>query len=326
MDDDRHSNGLFISASAQLGLFKATVEAVLDAVLITGSELDGTGPTIEYVNPAFTTMTGYSAEEVLGRTPRLLQGPATDRGVLDRMRADLNTQRRFSGRAVNYKKNGDAYLVEWLISAVLDPKGEVAHWVAVQRDVTAREQMHANEVLLAAELRHRVRNVLSVVHAIVRKTRKNSHTRDDYVANLEGRLGALARTQYLLTSAANAGGDITSLVAGELEAQEVDRTRYSMDGPEVFLSPKTVEVLSMMVHELVANAVKFGAFSNTPGAVSISWRIEGEHQPPRLRLEWAESGEAAGTTSPPHRGFGSELIERQAAMGFDGQGKLEFFF
>ena len=324
MDDARQADGPPISPIAQLGLFKATVEAVLDAVVVTGPALDAPGPTIEYVNPACTAMTGYSAEEVLGRTPRFLQGPGTDRNVLDRMRADLAAQRRFSGRAVNYKKNGEAYLVEWLISAVLDTDGEVAHWVAVQRDVTNREQMHANEVLLAAELKHRVRNVLSVVQALVRKSRKNSHTQDDYVAKLEGRLGALARTQLLLTSAANAGGDLTSLVVGELEAQAIDRARYSIDGPEILLSPKAVEALSMIVHELVINAVEFGAFSDAPGAVAISWRIEGEHQPPRVRLEWSETGDAGATIIPQQKGFGWELIERQASMGAGGQGKLVF--
>jgi PAS domain S-box-containing protein len=69
----------------------------------------GDGPKIEYVNPAFTRMTGYAADEVLGRTPRLLQGPGTDRTVLDRMRASLVAGEPFQGEAINYRKDGSTY-------------------------------------------------------------------------------------------------------------------------------------------------------------------------------------------------------------------------
>src|SRR4051794_689244 len=67
-----------------LPLFKAALQGIGEAIVITSPQLDQPGPVIEYVNPAFTRMTGYSAEEVIGKTPRILQGPLTDRAVLSR--------------------------------------------------------------------------------------------------------------------------------------------------------------------------------------------------------------------------------------------------
>ena len=76
-------------ARPDLEVLFAAVEASGEAILITSAELNEPGPRIEYANPAFMRMTGYAAPEILGRTPRLLQGPETERAVLDRMRETL---------------------------------------------------------------------------------------------------------------------------------------------------------------------------------------------------------------------------------------------
>ena len=74
--------------------------------MITDVQVDEPGPAIVYVNNAFTKMTGYTAEEVLGKSSRFLQGPETDRHVLDDIRNKLSNNQCFSGKAVNYRKNG----------------------------------------------------------------------------------------------------------------------------------------------------------------------------------------------------------------------------
>lgn len=130
-------------------LFRHAVESAYDAILITTPGLDEPEPTIEYVNPAFERMTGWSKEEAIGRTPRILQGPKTGRTLLDRLRHDLATHESFHGEGTNYRKDGTAYQVEWNISAVRDPDGSVRHWLAIQRDITERQR-------LTEELAHRV--------------------------------------------------------------------------------------------------------------------------------------------------------------------------
>ena len=113
-------------------------------MLVTGPEIDGPGPRIEYVNPAFEDMTGYAADEVIGKTPRILQGPETHRAVLDVVRSHLEAGRPLKNTTtVNYRKDGTPFWVEWNIAPVRGEDGQVQHWVSVQRDVTERRRLQA---------------------------------------------------------------------------------------------------------------------------------------------------------------------------------------
>lgn len=85
---------------------RIAVEATGEAILITSADLDEPGPVIEYANPAFETMTGYRLDEVLGRSPRMLQGPGTDGAALAAMRTQLVAGKSFQGEAINYRKDG----------------------------------------------------------------------------------------------------------------------------------------------------------------------------------------------------------------------------
>jgi diguanylate cyclase (GGDEF)-like protein/PAS domain S-box-containing protein len=137
-----------MAPSAWEQLFGACVEQAYDAVVITDAQLDRPGPTIIYVNPAFEAMTGYSREEIIGQSPRILQGPKTDRGTLDRMRRSLAAGQFFEGRTVNYRKDGTTFHMEWSVSPVRDTAGTLTHYVAVQRDITP-------QVVLESELERR---------------------------------------------------------------------------------------------------------------------------------------------------------------------------
>jgi PAS domain S-box-containing protein len=117
-------------------LLAAALSSAAEAVTITVADLDE--PRIVFVNTAFTELTGYAAAEVVGRTPRLLQGPKTDRRVLDELRAGLAAGRGWGGEAINYRKDGSELWLEWRIAPVRDAAGRVAWFVATQRDITAR--------------------------------------------------------------------------------------------------------------------------------------------------------------------------------------------
>lgn len=132
-----------------LRLVKAAVEHVSYAVLITTADVAPPGPQIVYVTPAFTRMTGYAADEIIGKTPRVLQGPNTDRMVLDRLRDELLAGNSFRGELINYRKDRSQYLVAVAIDPVRDASGEITHWVAVQQDITERKR--AEETLAHAE-------------------------------------------------------------------------------------------------------------------------------------------------------------------------------
>jgi PAS domain S-box-containing protein len=112
------------------------VHASRSAVLLTDADLDRPGPRILYANPAFEGLTGYSSAELIGRSPRLLQGPATDRAVLARLRRELETDGLFEGRAINYRADGTPFVMSWRIAAVAGPDGVPTGYVAIQDDVT----------------------------------------------------------------------------------------------------------------------------------------------------------------------------------------------
>lgn len=133
-------------------LLHVALEQSFSAVMITDADHTSGGPHIVYGNPALCTMTGYTEAELLGQSPRMLQGPDTDRAVLDYLRYCLDEGIYFEGSAINYRKNGEAYHVEWNISPVRDAAGVIRHFVSVQRDVTARVQAEKERNLLAQAL------------------------------------------------------------------------------------------------------------------------------------------------------------------------------
>jgi PAS domain S-box-containing protein len=128
----------------RLRLFESAVVNANDAILIAEAEpISLPGPRIIYVNEAFTRMTGYSAEEVIGQTPRLLQGEKTDRTQLDRVRHALQTWQSVRVELINYRKDGSQFWVELEIVPVADETGWFTHWVSVQRDITERKLAEA---------------------------------------------------------------------------------------------------------------------------------------------------------------------------------------
>ena len=167
-------------AEESLRLLGSAVEQAKESIVITDAEINLPGPRIVFVNPAFTTMTGYAAEEAIGKTPRMVQGVLTDRTVLDRLRHNLEQGEAFHGEVINYRKDGTEYNLEWQITPIRNANGTITHFVAIQRDVTERKRAEAEleqahrELVTASRLAgmaevatgilHNVGNVLNSVN------------------------------------------------------------------------------------------------------------------------------------------------------------------
>jgi PAS domain S-box-containing protein len=114
-------------------LLENAIEHSFHGVMITKAE---PGYPVIYVNDAFAEITGYSLEEIVGQSPAILQGPKTDRAVLNRLNQALSEGKLFHGEAINYRKDGSEFVMEWKIVPIKNEDQVTSHYLAIQRDVT----------------------------------------------------------------------------------------------------------------------------------------------------------------------------------------------
>jgi PAS domain S-box-containing protein len=114
-------------------LLETSMEESFNSVMITEA---GQGYPIVYVNPAFCELTGYGPHEVTGKSPSMLQGPNTDKAVLERLNKAIADGELFHGQAINYRKDGSEFMMEWKIAPISNEKDEITHYLAIQRDVS----------------------------------------------------------------------------------------------------------------------------------------------------------------------------------------------
>jgi two-component sensor histidine kinase len=195
----------------------------------------------------------------------------------------------------------------------------------LEQNGVALRETEERLAVVAAELQHRTRNLISIVGTIADNTVRTSGTLDDFKARYHDRLEALARAQGLLFRTKE-GGRVTfdELLNAELAVHSVrvgENGSVTLDGPQgVRLRSGTVQTLAMVLHELVANAVKYGALKQPNGHLTVRWQLEtmGEDGKPWLHLDWKESG----VEMPPwgaRTRQGRELIERALPYQFGAQ-------
>ncbi|WP_085340818.1 HWE histidine kinase domain-containing protein [Aquidulcibacter paucihalophilus] len=175
--------------------------------------------------------------------------------------------------------------------------------------------------LLIAELNHRVRNILGLIRGLISQTRINAKDMDTFASVLGDRVHALARAHDQITAKNWGPGSFQSLITTEVEAYlgPVCNTIH-MSGPPVLLIPKAFSTLALVIHELITNAAKYGAFCGEGGHVDISWRIGPQGD---LIVNWAEIG-GPPVTAPSHRGFGSTIIEASIPHELGGESAITF--
>lgn len=155
---------------ARRKLFWEAAEQAWESICITDADLDEPGPRFVYANRGYEELMGYKESEILGKNPRIHQGPLTDRAVLDRLKKNLKAGENFHGETINYRKNGDAFWLEWKISPVKDAAGKITHFIAFQRDVTeakaSQQRIKDFHSVLAHELRAPLTSILGSLSLI----------------------------------------------------------------------------------------------------------------------------------------------------------------
>ncbi len=217
--------------------------------------------------------------------------------------------------------------VGWTFSRAIplfDAAGEITEWFGAASDVTERHSAEHRLRLVVNELNHRVKNNLAMIQAIASQTFRHAESVTQAQADFTSRIMALAQANDLLTGERGVGASLRGVVEQAMRPHfKDDPTRCDIDGPDVKLSPKTALSLSIAMHELTTNALKYGAWSVPTGKVAITWNRQSTAKGERLRMEWRESG-GPPVKPPQKRGFGSRLIERGLAAEMAGEVKMHF--
>ncbi len=203
----------------------------------------------------------------------------------------------------------------------LRENGDIPRIGGIAEDVTEAKLAVEHQLVLLAELQHRVRNIMAIIRSTARRSADGAADVDDYRALLDGRLLALARVQALLTRQANTGGSLREIVENEVSAQANSGGQYALIGPEVLLSPKAVEVLTLAFHELATHALKYGALSVHNGRLRVEWALFEKRGRTWLAIDWVEEG-APSRGPVTRRGFGSDLIEGKVPYELGGTGSI----
>ncbi|WP_181176164.1 sensor histidine kinase [Mesorhizobium sp. B2-3-4] len=172
-----------------------------------------------------------------------------------------------------------------------------------------------------AELNHRVKNTLAVVQGIAHQTFRGTLATEAFAA-FEGRLMALSAAHNILTQTSWQHAALDQLVSDSLQIRGTFSNRIASSGPAVLLQPNQALPIALALHELLTNAVKYGALSNEAGKVSVEWSCS-DRPKPRLKLSWSEFGGPL-VSSPSRRGFGSRLIVGGLAADLQAEVAMEF--
>jgi len=171
------------------------------------------------------------------------------------------------------------------------------------RDISDRKEEAERQQRILQESEHRVKNMLTVVQAIAIQTAANSPDMDSFTTSFSGRLESLARAHQLLVGQVWQDVAISALAERVLGA-EVAAGRARFGGPELLLKAGQVLGLSMILHELYTNAIKYGALCREEGQIEVDWAIDGE----MIELVWRELGTPCETPDSPGCGFGQRMI------------------
>ncbi|MBU1377035.1 MAG: PAS domain-containing protein [Alphaproteobacteria bacterium] len=199
-----------------------------------------------------------------------------------------------------------------------DAAGAAQRMTGIIEDVSQNHLEEDQRQQLMAELDHRVKNVLAAVQALAQQTAKRTASLPAFLQTFGGRLKAMASANELLTAARWRGAAIDHLAAAELGAIAPGQTSWA--GPELFLTPRAANALSLALHELATNAVKFGALSVETGHVALKWTLRPNGG---FELTWTESG-GPTVTAPARRGFGSTLLEQVTGRELNGETQVDY--
>ena len=206
------------------------------------------------------------------------------------------------------------------VTPMLDAAGQPDRVLVVSRDISYLKRIEEEREHVMHEVSHRLKNAFGMVQSVINQTLRQAASLEQGRDVLAGRIRALAGAQDILTQSITSDMQIDAVVDAALLPHRTNEGRFTVHGPQVTINGRQSLGLSLALHELATNAVKYGALSGDTGRVTISWDVQPDGA---FQFDWQESG-GPPVTAPARSGFGSVLIEKIVATYFDGAATLEF--
>ena len=299
--------------------FRLIVQNAQDYAIFT-TDLDGT---IATWNVGAERLLGYKAEDVIGISAAFIFTPGDQQAEVGLREIDTALETGRSEEQRWYvRRDGTTFWGSGFLSLLHNDAGEHYGFLRILRDLTVRKRENDERKLLIGELNHRFKNLLAVVQSVSELSIRTTTSQSEFRKAFGSRLTALTTVQDLLCQREWQSADLSELIERTL-APFNDQTRGKLraHGPPVTLSSSAAVLLSLIVHELTTNAIKYGALAQQSGKISCSWAIDRDGS--ELHLDWIESGVPLVTPSLT-KGFGSHLLGRAVQAQFGGTVKLSF--
>jgi len=322
-DEQKEAEAEVETFAKALGPFVVAAQATRMPMVFTDAKTSA-NPII-FVNDAFLALTGYDRADVLGHSFDFLIERGIDPEALAEVKAAFRTNPEIGPEIRYLRKNGSEFWASLLVSPVRDRSGAVVQHFVSLVDLTKHKERQRHAKMLIEELNHRVKNTLSTVQSIVRQSLRSGADAKTTRDAIDARIFALARSHDLLTEEEWESAGLLDVVNAALKpfVAQGREDRVVVSGENIHIRPALVLALSIALHELATNAVKYGSFSNDSGRILMGWETVAAPDGDRLKLHWRETG-GPPVAAPSRSGFGSKVILSGLAHQLGGVVDLAF--
>lgn len=288
-------------------------------------DLGPDGPSVAYISEAFEDIWGRSRESLVAEPMSFLAAIHPE----DRPGVEAAVARQYQGEPTEseYRITDPEGREKWIFDRawpVTGDDGAVVRMIGVAEDITARKHTEMRAELIAKEMDHRARNLMTIVRGIIGQTLRSQPIPPEVTEVLLGRLAALSAAHKAVMRQNYTAAALSELVELALEPFRARTARIDKRGPDCALAPQIGLILALALHELATNALKHGALSLPSGRVDLAWEKVSIGGQPGFRMVWRESGgPQLAAVRPAATGFGTNLLE-QGLTWYGGGSHLDF--
>jgi PAS domain S-box-containing protein len=250
---------------------------------------------------------GYREEEIIGQHFSCFYTPEDQQSGLPTASLEQAKQKgEYEAEGWRVRKDGSQFWASVVINPIFREEKALVGFAKIVRDFTRRKQAEQRQELLVAELDHRVKNILSQVAVVAASARQGSHSMDEFLRSLNGRIQSMAAAHTLLSKSGWQGVGLDAIVRNQLAPYATD-TNITISGTDIMLTAAEVQAVAKVMHELATNAAKYGALSIPGGHVSVNWDRKSNGDEINLSIVWQER-DGPPVKSGIRSSYGTNLI------------------